>query len=115
MDSITQRYFGWEDNGLSIHAGTFYQVFDRGLILKAYRDENVQVDIPLEGIRVSGKYKYIDFDVLSGSRKISFNQKPVVRGVHGKLKPVEFFKLAAVMFDCWNRMVSIICEAITMK
>lgn len=93
MDSITQRYFGWEDNGLSIHAGTFYQVFDRGLILNTYRDENVQVDIPLEGIRVSGKYKYLDFDVLSGSHKISFNQKPIVRGVHGKLKPVEFFQL----------------------
>jgi hypothetical protein len=93
IDSITQRYFGWEDGGLSIHAGTFYQVFDRGLILNTYRDENVQVDVPLEGIRISGRYKYLDFDALSGSRKTDMNQKPIVRGARVKIRPLDFFQL----------------------
>jgi hypothetical protein len=99
IDSITQRYFGWEDNGLTIHAGTFYQVFDRGLILNTYRDENVQVDIPLEGVRVSGRYKYIDFDALSGSHKtenidvFGRPQKPIIRGAHFKVRPLKFFQL----------------------
>jgi hypothetical protein len=92
IDSITQRYFGWEDNGLTIHAGTFYQVFDRGLILNTYRDENVQVDIPLEGVRISGRYKYLDFDALSGSHKTEMGQKPIIRGAHLKVRPLEFFQ-----------------------
>jgi hypothetical protein len=92
IDSMTQRYFGWEDGGLTVHAGTFYQVFDRGLILNSYRDENIQVDLPLEGVRISGRYKYVDFDALSGSNKTQMGQKPIIRGAHLKVRPFEFFQ-----------------------
>ena len=93
IDSMTQRYFGWDDGGLNIHAGTFYQVFDRGLILNAYRDENVNVDNPLNGIRISGRYDYFDFDALSASNKASPDLKPIIRGAHAIVRPTGFFHL----------------------
>lgn len=99
-DSISQRFFGWEDNGLSIHAGNFYQVFDRGLILNAYRDDNVSIDKPLDGIRVSGKYQYFDFDALAVSSALredtTIERKyPTMRAARVKLKPYGFIQIGS--------------------
>lgn len=93
LDSITQRYFGWQDNGFSVHAGNFYQTFDRGLILNAYRDENVNVDIPLDGARISGRYALLDFDFLSAVGRTPMAYRPILRGARAKIKPWDFFHL----------------------
>ncbi len=93
LDSITQRYFGWRDNGLEISAGNFYQTFDRGLILNAYRDENVRIDIPLDGGRISGRYPWIDFDLLSAVGRTPSAYRPTLRGARAKFKPLSYFQV----------------------
>ncbi len=35
-EKITQRYFGWKQDGITIHAGNFYETFDRGMTLKRF-------------------------------------------------------------------------------
>jgi hypothetical protein len=94
-DSISQRYIGWESGGLSVHAGNFYQVFDRGLILNAYRDDNVSIDKLLDGSKISGRYQYIDFDILAASSALREDtilerKYPTMRAARVKFKPFDF-------------------------
>jgi hypothetical protein len=90
-ERIAQRYFGWNQNGLNIHAGNFYQTFDRGMTLNAFLDDAVYYDNNLDGIKISGLYDYYDFDAIS-ARSIgnadSSTRRDVVRGVRGAIKPI---------------------------
>lgn len=96
-DSISQLYLGWEDNGLTLHAGNFYHAFDRGLILNAFRDDDVSFDLPLDGFRVSGRYKHIDFDAFSATPGLLYLEqllgKPVLKGARLKVKPLKMLHL----------------------
>lgn len=89
VDSISQIYFGWEDNGLTIHAGNFYHTFDRGLILNAFRDDDVGFDLPLKGLKLMGRYKYADFDVFSATPGSWVITKPAIKGFRLKIKPLK--------------------------
>jgi len=95
-NSLSQRYFGWEENGLTIHAGNFYQVFDRGLILNTFRDDEAGADLVLDGIQINWRKKYLDIDLLSatpGIGDLPFGAKEMIRGGRFKLKPVNQFHL----------------------
>jgi hypothetical protein len=89
-ERIAQRYFGWNQDGLTIHAGNFYQTFDRGLTLNAFLDDVVNFDNNLDGIRVSGLYDHFEFDALSGRSIDAFTRERenTLRGARGAIKPV---------------------------
>jgi len=91
-NKLTQRFFRWEDAGLSIQAGNFYQVFDRGLILNTFIDEDVGIDMVLDGLQINWREKYFDLDVISATEGIgdpSFGAKPIIRGSRFKFKPLK--------------------------
>ena len=94
LNDITQRYIGWEDRGLTIQAGNFYQVFDRGLALNSFRDDNVSVDLVLDGFKVNLRNELVDVDAFSatpGYGNSAFD--PIIRGVRTKLKPIPQFQV----------------------
>ena len=93
-ERLTQRYLGWHENGLTIHAGNFYQTFDRGLTLNAFLDDAVYFDNNLDGVKVSGKYDTYDFDAISarglqfGANGLTSEERVyILRGVRGAVKP----------------------------
>ena len=93
-NSLTQRYFGWEENGLSVHAGTFYKVFDRGLVLNTFQDDVTGVNKMLDGFLLNWRKKYIDIDALSATEGIGGGfGKHIIRGGRVKLKPINKFHL----------------------
>jgi len=94
-EEITQRYFGWNNDNISVHIGNFYQVFDRGLTLNAFLDDVIYFDNNLDGVRVSGNYDKFDFDALSarGLNSISRLRDYTLRGFRGAVKPVRQFRL----------------------
>lgn len=94
-EEISQRYFGWHQNGFNIHAGNFYQVFDRGLTLNTFLDDAVFYDNNLDGIKVSGLYDRFDFDFLSarGLERTTGERDYTLRGVRGAVRPLDPFKI----------------------
>jgi hypothetical protein len=89
-ERITQRYLGWTQDGLTVHAGNFYQTFDRGMTLNAFLDDVVYFDNNLDGIRVSGQYDHYEFDALSARsiERLSGARENTLRGVRGVVKPI---------------------------
>ena len=71
-EKFTQRYLGWSDNGITVHVGNFYQVFDRGLTLNTFYDDVIHSDNNLDGVKVSGLYNRFEFDALS-ARALRYN------------------------------------------
>ncbi|MCP4583722.1 MAG: hypothetical protein GY839_19095 [candidate division Zixibacteria bacterium] len=93
-NGLTQRYFGWENKGFTIHAGNFYQVYDRGLALNTFRDDEVGVDLVLDGLQIDWRHKFIDFNVLSATSNSGGGfALPIVRGARAKIKPLKMFHL----------------------
>jgi len=94
-EEIAQRYLGWHQNGFNIHAGNFYQVFDKGLTLNAFLDDAVYYDNNLDGIKISGLYDYFDFDFLSarGLTRTTGERDYVLRGARGAVRPLDPFSI----------------------
>jgi len=93
-NQLSQRYFGWENSGLTVHAGNFYQVFDRGLALNAFHDDVVGIDLVLDGAQVNWRNQYFDLDVLSATRGAAGGlATPIIRGARTKIKPLKMFQL----------------------
>jgi len=95
-NSLTQRYFGWENNNLTLHAGTFYEVYDRGLILNTFRDDDVGLDLVMDGLKLNYRTKHVDFDALSATPGIGdpdqvWSPKNIIRGSRLKIKPINNF------------------------
>jgi hypothetical protein len=99
-EKITQRYMGWKQDGITIHAGNFYQTFDRGMTLNAFLDDAVNFDNNLDGIKISGLYDHFDFDAISGRgfrfqqgmNEFTIQRDFTVRGIRGAVKPFNGFK-----------------------
>jgi hypothetical protein len=90
---LSQRYFGWENRGFTVHVGNFYKVFDRGLILNAFRDDEVSVDKLLDGGEISWRSKFFDFEALSVKDSSEVSNRPIIRGMRTKFKPFNSFHL----------------------
>jgi len=91
FERITQRYFGWNQDGLTVHAGNFYQTFDRGLTLNAFLDDVINFDNNLDGARVSGLYDHFDFDAIFGRAfrdRYSTEREEILRGGRAAIKPI---------------------------
>jgi hypothetical protein len=90
---LSQRYFGWENRSFTVHAGSFYKVFDHGLILNSFRDDEVGVDKLLDGAYVSWRNNYVDFDAMTAKDTSESPNRPIFRGVRTKIKPFSLFQL----------------------
>jgi hypothetical protein len=87
---LTQRFFGWENSAFTVHAGNFYQVFDRGLILNSFHDDDVSINKVLDGIKLDWRNRYVDLDGFTAKDSASTDNRPLLRGVRTKFKPVSF-------------------------
>jgi hypothetical protein len=101
-EEMTQRYFGWNQNGFTLHAGNFYQVFDKGLTLNTFLDDAVYYDNNLDGIRASGLYDQFEFDAFSarGLNSTTGDRDYILRGARGSVRPLRqvSFGLSYVRF-----------------
>ncbi|MCD6163618.1 MAG: hypothetical protein J7K40_14550 [candidate division Zixibacteria bacterium] len=112
-NKLTRRYFGWEDDGLNIQVGNFYQVFDRGLILNTYREDETSTDLVLDGIKINWRKKYFDLDVIStiqgiGDSVFYMLGDPVagniLRGARVKFKPLNQFHIGGAYLSYIENM-----------
>jgi hypothetical protein len=89
-EEISQRYFGWREDNLTVHLGNYYHAFDRGLTLNAFLDDVVYFDNNLDGVIITGHYDWFEFDALSGRGLNSFSgeREYTLRGVRGALRPI---------------------------
>ena len=89
-ERMSQRYFGWRDRGLTVHAGNFYQAFDRGLTLNVFLDDIIDFDNNLDGVKVSGVYDRFDFDAFSARGNDSFTgeRSYILRGTRASVRPI---------------------------
>jgi hypothetical protein len=116
FERITQRYFGWNNGGLTVHLGNFYQVFGRGLTLNAFQDDALSYnDNNLDGVKLSGLYEYFEFDAFSG-RGLYFRpttgfsaseREYILRGIRGNISPgipgnLGFSYVRFKQDDFWN-------------
>jgi hypothetical protein len=103
-ERLTQRYFGWTDNGITVHAGNFYQVFDRGLTLNTFYDDVIHSDNNLDGIKISGLRDRYEFDALSARalRAVPYpggivaygdQRAYTIRAARGAVKPLKPVKI----------------------
>lgn len=115
-NKLTQRYFGWEDDGLNIQVGNFYQVFDRGLILNTYREDETSTDLILDGIKLNWRKKYFDLDVISTIQGIGDSiffmiGEPIagniMRGGRVKLKPLNIFHIGGAYLSYIETMPNV--------
>ncbi len=89
-EKITQRYFGWNADNLTVHVGNFYQVFGRGLTLNAFYDDVIDFDNNLDGVKVSGLYDFAEFSAFS-ARGLNLSGDDIqytVRGASGAVNPI---------------------------
>jgi hypothetical protein len=93
-EKITQRYLGWDDGGLRLHAGNFYRVYGRGLTLNAFYDDVIDFDNNLDGLDVSGFYDHFEFDAFSarGLRPDTLARDYTLRGASAAIRPLGFTK-----------------------
>jgi len=92
-EEITQRYFGWSQNGFTLHAGNFYQVFDKGLTLNTFLDDAVYYDNNIDGIKASGLFDQFEFDAFS-ARGLDANtgeRNYILRGARAAVRPIGQF------------------------
>ena len=87
FEGITQRYFGWTDGDAEVRIGNFYANFNRGLLLRAYESEDIQVDKNIDGIWGTYRGEKYNFELLSGRILLADNPggAPLVRNHKNEL------------------------------
>lgn len=80
---IVFKYVSFEDRGLSVLAGDFYDQFGNGLLFRAYEDRALGLNTSVEGVRLA--YRYGDWLGVKGifgrPRKYMEHAESQVRGV----------------------------------
>ncbi|MCP4631528.1 MAG: hypothetical protein GY855_01270, partial [candidate division Zixibacteria bacterium] len=99
---ISQRYFGWTDGNAEIRVGNYYANFNRGLILRAFESEDIQVDKNIDGVWTSYSGDMYNFEALHGRISLSDNSAitPLIKhrrntltGARGELTPFRQFRI----------------------
>ncbi len=97
FQGITQRYFGWTDGNAEVRVGNYYASFNKGLILRSYESEDVQIDRNIEGIWGRYRAEKYNFEALTGKILLQnpLAQSPLIRdrnndivGFRGELTPI---------------------------
>ncbi len=89
---IPYRYFGFDNKGLSITVGNFYEQFGTGMLLRAYEERDLGLDNAIDGIRI--KYDLgngIRVKGIAGRQRFFFDKGPgILRGIDGEIYLNEF-------------------------
>ena len=94
---IPYRFITYRADFLEITAGSFYEQFGNGLVLRTYEERNLGLDNALDGVRIKAEpVKGIYLKGLIGKQRSFFSQGPgIVRGIDGEIQFNELFaKLA---------------------
>ena len=94
-NGIPYRFAQYNNDGLEITAGSFYEQFGSGLILRSYEEKTLGIDNAMDGIRlryspISGVYLKT---FIGRERKFFEYSKGIVRGADGEVNINDILKL----------------------
>lgn len=94
---IPYRFITYRSDFLEITAGSFYEQFGNGLVLRTYEERNLGLDNALDGIRIKAEpVKGIYIKGLIGKQRSFFSQGPgIIRGIDGEIQVNELFSKLA--------------------
>jgi hypothetical protein len=91
--SVANYFVRHTSNFVDITAGTFYEQFGSGLILRSYQDWNLGVDNAILGVNVAVRpANGITLKALTGTQRYFWDNKGMVRGGDMELSLNEFVK-----------------------
>lgn len=93
-NGIPYRFLTYKADELEVTAGSFYEQFGNGLILRAYEEKGLGYDNAFDGVRVKYQlYKGVSVKGLVGKQRFFFDKGPgIVRGVDGEINTNELLK-----------------------
>ncbi|MBP7463826.1 MAG: hypothetical protein KA793_05765 [Bacteroidales bacterium] len=82
---IPYRWATFTNQNFEITAGTFYEQFGNGLILRSYEEKQLGVDNAFDGVRIKiNPYRGIQLKALAGYQRYYWEKGPgIVKGVDG--------------------------------
>ena len=94
---IPYRFITYKSDFLEITAGSFYEQFGSGLVLRTYEERNLGLDNALDGVRIKAEpVKGIYIKGLIGKQRSFFTQGPgIIRGIDGEIQVNELFSKLA--------------------
>ena len=94
---IPYRFLRYNNDGLDVTVGNFYEQFGSGIILRAYEERGLGFDNAIEGLRVAyTPVPGITLKALAGRQRYYFNLGPgIVRGADGEISLSDAFKSLA--------------------
>lgn len=86
-NGIPYRFLAYNNEGLEVTAGSFYEQFGNGLILRAYEEKTLGYDNAFDGVKIKYQlYKGISVKALVGKQRLFFDKgQGIVRGVDGEI------------------------------
>lgn len=90
---IMYRFISYKADFLEITAGSFYEQFGNGLVLRTYEERSLGLDNALDGIRVKAEpIKGMYIKGFIGKQRSFFTQGPgIIRGIDGELQINQLF------------------------
>ena len=92
-NGIMYRFATYKADMLEVTAGSFYEQFGNGLILRTYEERNLGLDNALDGVRVKAEpFKGMYIKGLVGKQRSFFALGPgIVRGIDGEIQINQLF------------------------
>jgi len=90
---LPYRFASYTTDELEITAGSFYEQFGSGIILRAYEEKALGIDNAIDGFRVRAKpYSGVYITGIYGKQRLFFDKGPgIVRGTDGEFNINEIF------------------------
>ena len=84
---IPYRFLTYQNDGLEVTVGNFYDQFGSGLIFRSYEDKSLGIDNAMDGIKIKfNPFKGIYLKGFTGKQRLYFDYGPgIVRGVDGEV------------------------------
>jgi len=84
---IPYKYVQYNNHGLDVTLGNYYEQFGSGLIFRSYEERNLGIDNAMEGIRIKASpFKGVQLKGIIGKQRLYFEQGVgIVRGLDGEV------------------------------
>ena len=94
---IPYRFLRYNNDGLDVTVGNFYEQFGSGILLRSYEERGLGFDNAFEGLRVSYMpIQGVTLKALAGKQRLYFNLGPgIVRAADAEVSLNEAFKMPA--------------------
>ncbi|MDD3876732.1 MAG: DUF6029 family protein [Bacteroidales bacterium] len=91
---IPYKYFQYNNHGLGVTVGNFYEQFGNGMIFRSYEERSLGIDNAMEGLRIKATpYKGILIKGLIGNQRNYFEKGTgIVRGIDGEFTFNDIFE-----------------------